>query len=589
MEASTQLNRVAYFSMEIAIDPQLPTYSGGLGVLAGDTIRAAADLGVPMVAVTLLYRQGYFRQAIAADGSQKESEVHWRPEDKLTRLPERAQVKIEGRCVDVQAWRYDVVGVNGHIVPIFFLDTDLPNNTDQDRRWSGSLYGGDNYYRIGQELLLGMGGVAMLNALGFAQPFAGKKSAKTLQKYHMNEGHAAFLTLALLQARLDGKALKDAKEEDFDAVRQHCVFTTHTPVPAGHDRFASGLVSETVGKEIWDFVASKGIAEDNMLNVTHLSLFFSSFVNGVAKRHGEVSQKMFAPLEIFKRFKDRRVEAITNGVHSSWVAPTFAQLFDRYVPTWRQDNEYLRYAHEIPLAEVAAAHSKCKQLMLDKVFSLTKERLDPKVFTIGFARRAAEYKRADLLLSDPEKLKQIASQVGPLQIIYAGKAHPKDTGGKALIKRVCEARERLKGSPVTLHYLEDYGMELGACLTAGVDLWLNNPLKPLEASGTSGMKAALNAVPSLSTLDGWWIEGWWEGVTGWEIEDDREAKPDDAVQTASPVAARSLYDKLEKTIMPLYYQNNERYTEIGRNSISINGSFFNTHRMMNQYQRLAYR
>ena len=554
---------VAYFSMEIGVDPGIPTYGGGLGILAGDTLRSAADLGVPMVGVTLLHRQGYFRQHLDAIGNQTESQDLWSPEERLEPLEVRAAVTIEGRQVQVRAWRYDILGLSGHRVPVYFLDTALPENSPRDQTLTDHLYGGDHHYRLCQEVVLGMGGVAILSALGFKEKLI----------YHMNEGHSALLTLSLLESQCQGEEGAVPTEIEVEAVRRHCVFTTHTPVPAGHDQFAWELVEQVLGRDRAALIEATQCCVDSSLNMTYLALRFARYINGVAMRHGEISVGMFP---------DYPIDAITNGVHAvTWISPPFADLFDRRIPEWRQDNFYLRYAVGIPLHEIAAAHALTKRTLLAEVEKRTGVHLPEQPLTIGFARRATAYKRPDLLFSDLERLKAMAQRVGPLQVIYGGKAHPRDEGGKEMIRRVFQAAAAL-GESVKIVYLEDYDMALGKIICAGVDLWLNTPLRPQEASGTSGMKAALNGVPSLSIIDGWWIEGHVEHVTGWSIGDD-SASPEDYSQDSD-----SLYDKLERVILPLYYGKQETYTKLRRSSIALNGSFFNTQRMVYQYVTNAY-
>jgi starch phosphorylase len=557
---------VAYFSMEIGIDERMHTYSGGLGVLAGDTIRSAADLKVPMVAVTLLYRQGYFRQHLEADGWQREEPVPWAVEELLQEESPRVSVPLEGRTVHLRAWRYDVTGIAGFASPVYFLDADLPENAAWDRTLTDSLYGGDEHYRLCQELILGAGGVRMLRALGY----------ESIGSFHLNEGHAALLTLELLdeEAKRSGRAA--VTEDDCEAVRGKCVFTTHTPVPAGHDKFPAELARRVIGPRD-DFFALKGVLhEGGILNMTHLALSLSRYVNGVAQRHGEVSRSMFNGYSI---------EAITNGVHAAtWVAPPFQRLFDRYIPAWKKDNFSLRYALSIPRPEVWEAHMEAKKRLLGFVNQETGAGMDENVLTIGFARRAAAYKRGDLLFRDSERLRRISLDTGKIQVIYAGKAHPRDPKGKELIKRIFQARQAL-GNDVRIAYLENYDMTLGAMITAGVDIWLNTPEPPLEASGTSGMKASLNGVPNLSVLDGWWVEGHIEGLTGWSIGDAVRGNGDGRDHSLDGPA---LYEKLEKVIVPLYYGDRERFIAMMNYCIAINGSFFNTHRMMQEYVLNAY-
>ena len=554
---------IAYFSMEICLEQGIPTYSGGLGVLAGDTLRSAADLQLPMVAVTLVHRNGYFRQQLDAKGQQTEAPATWTPETVLEPLDPIVRVRLDGREVAVRAWRYDVRGITNHVVPVLLLDTALPENSEWDRTLTDSLYGGDSHYRFCQEVVLGMGGAAMIDALGYRGDV----------HYHINEGHAALLTLSLLERRLAGRKHWDVTEEDIQAVRQQCIFTTHTPVPAGHDKFPEVQVRAVLGNAQADLLKAICCLEDGVLNMTHLALRLSHYVNGVALRHREVSQGMFPNYPI---------NAITNGVHAAtWTSGPMRELFDHRIPEWRRDNLYLRYAVDIPLDEIREAHARAKRELLDEVERRTGARLDPAAMTLGFARRATPYKRADLIFTDLERLKRIVQHSGALQIIFGGKAHPRDEGGKALIRHIFEAQAVL-GDAVRVVYLENYEMGIAQRLVAGVDLWLNNPMKPLEASGTSGMKAALNGVPSLSVLDGWWVEGHVEGVTGWSIGNSEANDGDQSGDIGD------LYLKLERVILPLFYGLPYSYAQVMRSAIALNGSFFNTQRMVMQYVRNAY-
>ncbi len=555
---------VAYFSMEIAVDPAMPTYSGGLGILAGDTVRAAADLKVPMVAVTLLHRKGYFYQVLDESGWQTETPVDWMVEDFLQELEPRVTVSVSGRPVQLRAWRYAVQGVKGFTVPVLFLDADLPENTPEDRTLTHWLYGGDPTYRLSQEVVLGFGGVRMLRTLGY----------ETIERFHMNEGHASLLTLELLDERLRASGRDTAGAEDVDAVRHLCVFTTHTPVPAGHDHFPCELADAVVGHRALAELAD-ACQFEGQLNLTYLALNLSHYVNGVAKRHGEVSQHMFASYVI---------DSITNGVHATtWVCPPVAGVFDRHVPGWREESSSLRYALGIPPEELWEAHQQAKHALIDHVNRETNAGLDRDVFTIGFARRATAYKRPELVFSDPERLRAITAASGPLQFVFAGKAHPQDREGKLAIQRIVQEDAALRPS-VRVAYLPNYDMALGHLMVAGCDLWLNTPRPPMEASGTSGMKAAMNGVPSLSILDGWWLEGCIEGVTGWAIgQDGRSGAPVDDAKDAG-----SLYDKLEKVVLPMYYKDHSAFLEIMRHAVALNGSFFNTHRMLQQYVVKAY-
>jgi glycogen phosphorylase len=555
---------IAYFSMEVALDSRMATYAGGLGILAGDTLRSAADLGMPLVGVSLLHRAGYFRQRLDERGSQREEPVHWRPEEHLEELPYRAVVEVEGRAVHLRAWRYVARGTRGEEVPIYFLDMLLPENEPEDRLITNELYGGDERYRLRQEVVLGMGGIAMLRALGHHQ----------VRAYHLNEGHSALLAVALLRERLAGRPLTDATQEDAAAVRAQCVFTTHTPVPEGHDQFPLRLVERVLGGQVTAMLRSLGCCPDGRLNMTYLALSLSRYINGVAMRHGEVSRGMFPGYPI---------DSITNGVHAAtWATPPFQALFDRHIPRWRDQNSNLRYAVGIPLHEVRDAHEQSKQALLAEVKRRTGRALDAGAMTLGFGRRATPYKRMDLVFSDLERLRGLASTIGPLQIIFAGKAHPRDEAGKSLIRDVFDAARALSDA-VPIVYIEDYDMEFARVLCGGSDLWLNTPQRPREASGTSGMKAALNGVPSLSVLDGWWIEGHAEGVTGWSIGETWG--PDEDAQWD----AEALYDKLERAVLPLYHGNPVAYDRVMRSAIEFNASFFNTERMLRQYASSAYR
>ena len=550
--------------MEIGFEKDMPTYSGGLGILAGDTIRAAADLSVPMVAVTLLYRKGYFRQRLDQGGRQTEESIEWAVEGFMKESTARPAVTIEGRTVYIRSWRYDVTGNGGSSVAVYFLDTCLPENDEQDRTLTDFLYGGDDRYRLCQEIVLGIGGIRTLRALGYDE----------IERFHMNEGHSSLLALELLYEEAARAGRESINEKDIEVVRKKCVFTTHTPVPAGHDQFPLDLVSRVCEYRLDILEMKESLCYQGCLNMTYLALNLSRYVNGVAKRHGEISNLMYAGYMI---------DSITNGVHAAtWTSAPFRKLYDRYIPGYKDNALSLRYALNIPKDEIWKTHVEAKGDLFGHVREKTGILMDDSVFTIGFARRAATYKRADLLFHDMQKLLEITERAGVFQVIFAGKAHPRDEGGKAMIERIFEAREHLKSS-IPIVYLEDYDMDLGRIITSGVDLWLNTPEPPLEASGTSGMKASVNGVPSLSILDGWWIEGCLEGTTGWSIGHNGQG-----IEVNRSNDARSLYGKLEHIIIPLFYQNRDRYVEIMRNTIALNGSFFNTHRMIQEYVLKAY-
>jgi starch phosphorylase len=566
---------IAYFTMEIGLDESIPTYAGGLGILAGDTVRSAADLGIPMVVITLLYRNGYFRQRLDASGWQSEEDVSWPVDKLLQEMEPRCSIEIEGRPVQVRAWKYEVKSAGGHSVPVYFLDTDMEQNAAEDRAITNHLYGGDLRYRLCQEAVLGIGGVRMLRALGLNE----------IKRFHMNEGHAALLTLELAY-ELFRKAWDMAYEqtrhvittEMVHLVKPKCIFTTHTPVPAGQDKFPLDLVHQV----ITDFQGAfeereQEFCRDGVLNMANLALDNSHYINGVAKSHGQVAQQMFSKYDI---------HSITNGVHiATWASAPIASMLDEHIPGWRDDNGSLRSALNIPKRFILNAHRQSKEALVQQINQLTGIGFEPGVFTIGFARRAAVYKRAELLFWDTARLTEIARNVGPFQIVYAGKAHPQDNEGKEVIRRIHEIKEKLKGK-IKMVYLENYGINMAKMLTSGVDLWLNTPQPPLEASGTSGMKAAVNGVPSFSIRDGWWNEGCIEGVTGWAIGGDKNASLESADNRAEDAAA--LYNKLEMVILPMFCNEMDRYAEVMRHSIALNGSFFNTERMLSQYISKAY-
>jgi len=560
LEIMKKDRKIAYFSMEICVDARIPTYSGGLGILAGDMIRSSADLGVSLVGVTLLYKKGYLHQKVGKEGIQQELPEEWNPQDYMQLLPNKILIEIEGRKVWVQAWLFFIKGLDSYCVPVFFLDTDLPENSVYDRSFSDFLYGGDKRYRLAQEIVLGIGGVRMLRELGFNH----------ISKYHMNEGHASLLTLELLNHYNHQE--EKWSNKTIEKVKNLCIFTTHTPVPAGMDQFSYELVEKVLGRLIPDPLL-KELGGEERLNMTALALNLSHYVNGVAKRHGVVSQEMFPGYHI---------DSITNGVHSAtWVCPYFQKLYDRYIPGWRNDSFSLRYALSIPDEEVWQTHQEAKKILIDSIFQETGVQLDPEVLTIGFARRATAYKRADLIFYDINRLLDISRKYGKIQLVFSGKAHPKDWSGKELIRKIVQVSQQLRGQ-IEVVYLGNYNINLAKQMVSGVDLWLNTPKKPQEASGTSGMKAAHNGIPSLSILDGWWIEGCIEGFTGWSIG----SAPD--IESSDQEDAASLYDKLQNIVIPIYYKNRGKWINIMRHCIAMNASFFNTHRMVLQYGLNAY-
>lgn len=557
----TQNSRVAYFTMEIALSKDIHTYSGGLGILAGDTLRSAADLDIPLVVVTLASRAGYFQQTIDQNGWQQEQPEVWDPANFAQQLEAKVCVTIEDRPVWVGGWLYVVQGHMGGRQPIILLDTDLDENNSADRKLTDHLYGGDNTYRLKQEIVLGIAGIRILQALGY-----------TIFQYHMNEGHSALLGIELLKRNALPSELLRPGESPFEEpeVRELCSFTTHTPIDAGHDRFDYELVNQLLGNYI-DINELKKLAGEDCLNMTRLALNLSEYVNGVAKRHAEVSRTMFPGYNI---------SSITNGVHPfTWTSEPFRKLYDAHIKDWCHEPELLVRA-ECCIADIEIwnAHQEAKSMLLNKIKMLTGVQLDLEKPIIGFARRMTAYKRPDLLFADLNRLKAIAQHY-PFQLVFAGKAHPKDNEGKRLIQLIHSYQKELKDT-IPIVFLPNYEMSLAQLMVAGIDLWLNTPLPPLEASGTSGMKATFNGVPNLSVLDGWWIEGCIEGITGWSIEsDENSTRAEDA---------NAFYSKIESIVLPLFFEDHAGWIAVMKGAISKNASTFNSHRMMRRYAAEAY-
>jgi starch phosphorylase len=559
----TFLNKthIAYFSLEIALRNEIPTYAGGLGVLAGDTVHTAADLELPMVGVTLISRRGYFRQEIDEHGRQHEAPDPWTPESWLQPLDAKIAVPICGRDVWVQAWLYVVEGDSGRKMPVILLDTDLTENRDDDREITHELYGRDDEYRLKQEIVLGIGGAHMLHALGFR-----------IQTFHMNEGHSALLALDLLRRYQVEDNCDTPGDPVYDSapVKERCLFTTHTPVDAGHDQFSYELMERVLG----DFIEQsqlRRLGGKERFNMTLLALHLSGYVNGVGKSHAETSRTLYPGY---------RLHAISNGVYPGrWTHDGFRKLFDSHIQGWHHEPALLLRADQIPDQDIWDAHQRAKHELVNKVHETTGVRLDPQLPIIGFSRRMTTYKRPDLLFTELERLRRIARK-HPFQIVLAGKAHPRDSAGKLLIETIHQWLGSL-AADIPAAFLPNYNLELGLHMVSGSDIWLNTPLRPLEASGTSGMKAALNGVPSLSVLDGWWVEGCIEGVTGWAIGDSNCSGDKDC-------CSGSLYDKLEHTVLPLYYQDREGWIQVMKGAITKNGSFFNSFRMMRRYAAEAY-
>lgn len=548
---------IGYFSMEIALQSEMHTYAGGLGVLAGDTVRSCADLELPVVFVTLLSRAGYFLQKLGEDGRQLEEPDWWEPERWCTPLNAMVAVEVEGKPLWIRPWLYVHSAPHGYSIPVLLLDTDVGHNSADDRTLTHYLYGGDEIYRLKQEIVLGIGGVRILRALGF-----------DLRTYHLNEGHAALLTLDLLARWWIPPAERVAGELAYDIaeVRGRCVFTTHTPVEAGQDQFSYEAFAALLPNYV-EADALRRLAGEERLNMTRLALNLAGYVNGVARRHAETTERMFPGY---------RVHAVTNGVHvGTWAYPAFAQLYGEHFPHWQHEPEVLIRALQLRDDDVWRCHESAKSDLLREVKQITGIDLDPDVAVLGFARRMTGYKRPLLLFEDIDRLANVAAR-HPVQVVLAGKAHPHDAEGKEAIRRIQDFTQQLRGK-VTCVFLPNYDMQLAKTVIAGADVWLNTPLPPLEASGTSGMKAALNGVLNLSVLDGWWIEAYIEGVTGWSIGGQGAGKD-----------AEDLYDRLEHAVLPLYYADTARWRWMMKQAIANIASYFNCHRMMRRYAAEAY-
>ncbi len=548
---------IAYISMEIAVDSNIPTYSGGLGVLSGDTVRSAADLEIPMVGICLCYSSGYFYQFFNEFGEQREKEVAWNFYYEFEKVEKPISLKIESKDVLVSAWLYRVIGQSGHVLPIYLLTTDVEGNEDWMKKMTGSLYDSTSRWnRIVQEMILGIGGVKLLKSLGY----------NNIKTYHLNEGHGSFATIELFN---ELGSIKKVKEK--------VVFTTHTPVPAGHDRFKQDLVDKVFGRRMPKEI--RKLADDNgELNMTFLGMALSRYRNAVGRKHGEISRKMFPQYEI---------DYITNGIHLPfWVSKPFRKMFGRKWPNWRANPSILENAIELDDLDLFDAHIENKFNLINYQKGHSWNLLDEELITIGFARRFATYKRSILIFHDIDRLGKICKN--EVQFIFAGKAHPKDQMGKDYIKKIHEAGEYLYNNyGVKVVMIENYNMDLSHMLVSGVDVWLNTPNRYREASGTSGMKASLNGVPNFSVQDGWWLEAYKKNpLSGWAIGPNDSNPDDPGVSNNWKIDANAIYEILENEIIPTY-MNHDEWIFRQKNAISL-VAYFNTHRMIEQYAERAY-
>ena len=540
---------VGYFTAEIGLWSELHTYSGGLGVLAGDHVKSAADAEIPLVGVTLVYRKGYGRQHLDKDGVQTETYRDLDPAQHMQDTGMEISLPLDDGELWAKVWRADITGVSGHVVPVYFLDTFHPKNSEKHLELGLTLYGGDDWVRIRQEYLLGVGGLRLLDKLGLE-----------VDGLHLNEGHCTFALLEML-----------GKGWSREQLAKRVLFTTHTPVPAGHDRFEWEAVEEVLGdllpSDAKQLVIDAGDPEEGRrISMSHLAVALSGPVNAVSNLNAWVASSMFA---------DHHIAPITNGVHHiTWTSPMMADLFDKQLPGWREDPTKLAHAGKIPTEDLVQARDIARKVLRELVQTSTGVRLDKNRLTIGFARRFATYKRANLVFSDLERLREIGA--GKIQFVFSGKAHPKDEGGKALIKSIFDSGKDLE-EEIPVAFLEDYSMATGLAMTGGVDIWLNNPIRPMEASGTSGMKAAMNGVPNCSILDGWWPEGCEHGVNGWAIGEADDERDD--VRDASNVL-----DVIENEVLPAWEEGDEKWCEIMRASIATSARFTGA-RMISDYLR----
>jgi starch phosphorylase len=610
----TRENPVAYFCAEYGVHNSLPLYSGGLGILAGDHLKSASDLRLPLVAVGLLYRYGYFRQRLRRDGWQEEHYGETYPAElpvhqikNADGTPMLIEVSIRSRNVRAIVWRADV----GH-VPLYLLDTNITENEQTDRWVTGHLYGGDRETRVVQEMLLGIGGVRLLRKLGI-DPHV----------FHLNEGHSAFLTLELSRELVQNQ--QRSFREAAETVKQRCVFTTHTPVAAGNDEFEATLIEKCFGS---DYEKELGLSHEEFIDLgrvdpnqqenfglTPLAIRMSRSTNGVSKKHAEVSRNLWKKLFPERKVEEVPITYVTNGVHTpTWVAPLLRAVFEKHLGA-----DWLATAHDrakwteairhIPDEQLWSAHCLLKQRLvafvrersfkarLDRNESIeyteSAQRLfDPKALTIGFARRVAAYKRWGLIMRDPERLLRMINDADrPVQLVFAGKAHPQDQGAKQILQQVAlwkyDATVRDRAV-----FLQDYDQEIARQLVQSVDVWLNVPRRPLEASGTSGEKVAMNGGLNLSVLDGWWMEGY-DGTNGFAVGGGLEVGENGDTTAVDAADAESLYQVLEEVLIPLYYERDNdglprKWIAMMKRSIETLMPQFNSDRMVKEYADRIY-
>jgi starch phosphorylase len=549
--------KVAYFSMEIMLENDIATYAGGLGMLAGDILRSLADQGIPSVGVTMAFNNGYTNQVVNKDGTQKFVAAEWTKSDQLIKLSQNIAIQIEGHELIIEAYRYDIVGKNGFVVPVYLLTTDHYENTDEQKYFTKYLYDHDKRIRLIQEVILGIGGVKMLRSLGY----------HNIENFHMNDGHCAFLTLEVLREQ----------NYDLEKTKNLSCFTTHTPVAAGRDQFeydiAQKVMNQMLPLNIHD------LAGTEKLDMPVLANTLSKYTNGVSRKHGEVSSDMFK----------KNIDYITNGIHlPTWLSPITQEFYDKYLPSWRNTSTAFFKINEMPDDSILQMHNLNKHVLIDFVNKYldqradTGSRFDYDTLTITFARRFVTYKRPDLIFHDLKRLLRLG--IGKIQIIFAGKTHPEDKEAHDLLKQIVEYRSKF-AQVISIAFIENYNPSIAKLLVSGSDIWLNNPAIPLEASGTSGMKAAANGTINLSILDGWFIEG---------IEKEPQSSfiIGDLPKTLYPEGdeekdADSLYNILETQVIPMFYNDKKAWLEKMKGSIRL-ASYFNTDRVVEEYLEKAW-
>ncbi len=542
---------LAFFVMEIGLDG-IPTYAGGLGTLMGDVIHTFADLGIPSFCITLLYKKGYVRQRINQRGEQLDIFEEWDYEGELQPLNMSVELELFGRRQRIKVWQKPIK--DSKDVKVFFLDADVEGNDPEVRKASERLYTEDLRIRLIQEAVLGIGGYRLLEKLG-----------AHVSLYHINESHSALLILELLNR------LKNEEE-----VRKRVIFSTHTALPVGHDRFPLDLVKAC----LTEYKNLERYAEDGIFDLTRLAERYASLINAVSLKHRFMTERFFP---------ERKVDYITNGVyHKRWVCEEMASLFDAYLPGWDENPYLLMSAYNIPSDLLLEAHRLAKERLVNFVNKNYDANFSYEALTLCVARRMTAYKRVNLLLKDTDRLIRIAQSYGTLQVVFAGKAHPADNMGKEMIRDIHSKMRyiRSKTKDLRLVFIEDYDIDIAKLLVAGCDVWLNCPKRPYEACGTSGMKAGMNGVLNFSVWDGWWLEGGIEGVNGWGIgpkphwADLSESNDDEDLQ--------DIYGKLSYIILPLYYKNKDEWVRMMKASIATIGSYFNTYRMVSDYMVKIY-